>query len=487
MNRKGSLYLLTISFVSTLGGFLFGYDTAIISGCNSFLQAHFNLSPAMLGWVVSSALLGTIVGCVISGIITDRIGRKNALIVAAFALTISAIGSMLPPQFLGNLEQAHWFTASQTTSFNFLIIVRVIGGIGVGITSVVAPIYISELSQPEKRGKFVSIYQLSITLGILLAFLVDWIILSGAGDAAGEISNEATGFFRWLFIHEIWRGMFGTEIPIALLFLTLLFFSPKSPRWLVAQGRNNEALIIMERISGKEQAKAQMDEINEMVSKEAGGFKELMKPFLRTPLLIGILLPMFSHLSGIAAIMYFAPNILNESFQNVESSFLGAVLVGVVNSAFTFVAILNIERFGRRKLLLVGVTGAFLSLMGVGILFSVGSNLVIIPLLCYVASFAFSFGPVVWVIISEIFPTRIRGLAASIGSFSLMVTGFFITLSNPVFLKTIEPSGTFFLYGILTLPAIWFIWKFVPETKGKTLEEIEKYWKEKNNQSKEVV
>jgi SP family arabinose:H+ symporter-like MFS transporter len=433
----------------------------------------------MLGWVVSSALLGTIAGCVISGIITDKIGRKNALIVAACCLTISAIGSMLPPQFLGDLGQAHWLTSSETFSFSFLIIFRVIGGIGVGITSVVAPIYISELTQPEKRGKFVSIYQLSITLGILLAFLVDWIVLNNAGNAAGVITNEASGFFQWLFVSEIWRGMFATEIPIAALFLVLLFFSPKSPRWLVTQGRNDEAYNIMLRISGEEQAKVQMQEINEMVESETGGFKELLKPFMRIPLLIGILLPMFSHLSGIAAIMYFAPNILNESFQNVESSFLGAVLVGVVNSAFTFVAIMNIERFGRRKLLLVGVTGAFLSLTGVGVLFAMGSNLVIIPLLCYVASFAFSYGPVVWVIISEIFPTRIRGLAASIGSFSLMVTGFFITLTNPVFIKTIDPSGTFFLYAILTLPAIWFIWKFVPETKGKTLEQIEKYWRQK--------
>ena len=228
-----------------------------------------------------------------------------------------------------------------------------------------------------------------------------------------------------------------------------------------------------------ERAKVQMEEISEMVKEEAGGFRELLKPFLRTPLLIGILLPMFSHLSGIAAIMYFAPNILNESFKNVENSFLGVVLVGVVNSAFTFVAILNIEKFGRRKLLLVGVSGAFLSLTAVGVLFELGSNLVIIPLLCYVASFAFSFGPVVWVIVSEIFPTRIRGLAASIGSFSLMVTGFFITLTNPVFIKTIAPSGTFFLYGLLTIPAIWFIWKYVPETKGKTLEQIERYWHEK--------
>lgn len=479
MNSKNSLYLLTVSFVSTLGGFLFGYDTAIISGCNSFLQAHFGLSPAQLGWVVSSALLGTIFGCIVSGLIADRIGRKNSLIVAATCLTVSAIGSMLPPQFLGNLDHSYWLISEKGDAFTFLIVFRIIGGIGVGITSVVAPIYISELTQPEKRGKFVSIYQLSITLGILSAFLVDWIILNNAGAVAGVIADEAKGFWNWLFVQEIWRGMFGTEIPIAAIFFTLLFFTPKSPRWLVAQGRRDEALKIMTRISGSEYAQKNIDEINELVKNDSGGFKELLKPFLRTPLLIGVFLPMFSHLSGIAAIMYFAPNILNESLNNVENSFLGAVLVGIVNSVFTFVAIYYIEKIGRRKLLLIGVAGAFLSLMGVGLLFAIGSNLVLIPLLFYVASFAFSYGPVVWVIISEIFPTRIRGLAASIGSFSLMVTGFFITLTNPVFIKSIDPSGTFFLYGLLTIPAIWFIWKFVPETKGKTLEEIEKYWKKK--------
>jgi SP family arabinose:H+ symporter-like MFS transporter len=188
---------------------------------------------------------------------------------------------------------------------------------------------------------------------------------------------------------------------------------------------------------------------------------------------------MFSHLSGIAAIMYFAPNIINEAVQNIESSFLGAVLVGIVNSAFTFVAILYIEKFGRRVLLLIGVVGAFLSLAAVGILFAFDSTLIIIPLLFYVASFAFSYGPITWVIISEIFPTRIRGMAVSMGSFSLMLTGFVITLSNPVLIDKIMPSGTFFLYALLTLPAIWFIWKFIPETKGKSLEEIQKYWKER--------
>ncbi len=478
MNKKSSLYVIALSFVVSLGGFLFGYDTAIISGCNSFLQIHFNLSPALLGWVVSSALLGTILGCVIAGTITDRYGRKRALILAALLLSLSAMGSMLTPQFQGNLNNPLWISSDMDTSFTVLVIARVIGGIGVGITSVVAPIYISELTLPENRGKIVSIYQLSITLGILLAFLIDWIVLHSAGDAAGVISPDTTPkFFEWLFVDEIWRGMLGTEIPVALLFFTLLLFTPESPRWLVANKREDEAMITMVRIGGAEQAKDQLNEIREMIKEETGGFKELFSPVLRRPFLIGILLPMFSHLSGIAAIMYFAPNIINEAIASVESSFLGAVLVGVVNSAFTFVAIQYIEKYGRRKLLLIGVVGAFISLAGVGILFALGSSLIIIPLLFYVASFAFSYGPITWVIISEIFPTRIRGLAVSIGSFSLMVTGFFITLTNPVLLESIMPSGTFFLYAGLTLPAIWFIWRFVPETKGKSLEEIEKYWK----------
>ncbi|PWK25545.1 SP family arabinose:H+ symporter-like MFS transporter [Maribacter polysiphoniae] len=486
MKNRSSFYLLAISFVSTIGGFLFGYDTAIISGCNSFLESQYNLTASMLGWVVSSALLGTILGCIISGKVTDKYGRKKALILAASCLTVSAFGSMLPPQFLGNPDASFWLTSSLDSSFLTLIVVRIIGGIGVGITSVVAPIYISELTMPEKRGKMVSLYQLSITLGILLAFLVDWIVLNQAGDKAGIISGADVGFWDWLFVEELWRGMFGTEIPIAILFLVLLMFVPESPRWQVVNGKEKEALATMSRLGNLEMAKTQLAEMKEATVQETQGLKELFKPYLRRPFLIGILLPMFSHLSGIAAIMYFAPNILNESFKSVESSFLGAVLVGLVNSIFTFVAILNIERYGRRKLLLIGVIGAAISLMGVGVLFAMGSNLVIIPLLIYVACFAFSYGPIVWVIISEIFPTKIRGLAVSIGSLSLMVTGFFITLTNPLFIETINPSGTFFLYGALTIPAIWFIWKFVPETKGKTLEEIEMSWKTANKKQKTI-
>ncbi len=479
MRQGSSLYLIGLSFVASLGGFLFGYDTAIIAGCNSFLESQFQLSATMLGWVVSSALLGTIAGTIIAGSITDRFGRKRALILAASALTLSAIGSMLVPQFNPDGDSSLWFNLSVNGAFNFLVIFRVIGGIGVGITTAVAPVYISELTLAKNRGRFVSIYQLSITLGILMAFLIDWIVLNQAGDQAGVIMKESSGFFHWVFVEELWRGMFGTEIPIAILFLVLLIFTPESPRFMIAQGQPQAAMKTLIRTSGQEYAQKQMDEITEMVHAEKGGIKELLQPFMRLPLIIGILLPMFSHLSGIAAIMYFAPNILNEAIHSVESSFLGAVLVGVVNSAFTFIAIAYIEKYGRRKLLLIGVVGAFVSLSSVGILFALGSKLIIIPLLFYVASFAFSYGPIVWVIVGEIFPTRIRGMAAAIGSFALNVTGFFITLTNPVLIENIKPSGTFFLYALLTLPAIWFIWKYVPETKGKTLEEIENYWRKR--------
>ena len=480
-SREGSMsYLIGICFITTIGGFLFGYDTAIISGCNTFLQEHFQLGADGLGWVASSALLGTIAGCLISGFLADSIGRKKTLIIAAMCLTISALGSMLPPVFLSSPKGFVWFTTELNTAFNALIVARIIGGIGVGITAAVAPVYISELTLPENRGKMVSIYQLSITLGILLAFLVDWLLLSHAGTGAGVITTETgAGFFNWAFVQEIWRGMFGTEVPIAILFFGLLFLTPESPRWLVAKGREPEALSVLTRVGGGTRAAAEMHEIRENLKEEKGGIKELLAPHLRIPLMIGVLLPMFSHLSGIAAIMYFAPNILNETIQSVESAFLGAVLVGVVNSAFTFVAITQIDRYGRRKLLLIGVTGAFLSLAGVGILFAVGSKLVIIPLLCYVASFAFSYGPVVWTIIGEIFPTRIRGAAAALGTLSLMITGFVITLTNPVLIEKISAAGTFFVYAGLTLPAILFIWKYVPETKGKTLEEIEKSWLDK--------
>ncbi|AQT68756.1 D-xylose transporter [Anaerohalosphaera lusitana] len=483
-SRPGSsFYLFGICFITTLGGFLFGYDTAIISGCNVFLESHFELTKNGLGWAASSALLGAIFGTMFAGYVADRAGRKPALIMASLCLVISATGSMLPPTFLSSPESFPWFSSGRASAFGFLIIARLIGGVGVGITYAISPLYIAEITLPKIRGMMVSVYQLSITMGILLAFLVDFLILRAAGDDAGIISAQASGsFWHWAFKAEIWRGMFGTEIPIALAFFLLLFLAPESPRWLIGQGRKENAMRILTRIGGENQARKEMAELDKVLQQEEGKFTELFHPYLRIPLMIGILLPIFSHLSGIAAIMYYAPNILNESMQSSESSFMGAVLVGLVNMLFTFVAIRKIDKFGRRKLLLTGVLGVFISLACVGILFLLGSKWVIIPLLIYVACFAFSYGPVVWTVIGEIFPTRIRGRAAALGAFSLSVTSFLITQTNPVLFEKISPAGTFFLYAGFTVPAIWFIWKYVPETKGRTLEEIEQTWLSKKTE-----
>jgi sugar porter (SP) family MFS transporter len=476
--KSSPIYLTGICFITTIGGFLFGYDTAIISGCNSFLESHFELTKAGLGWAASSALLGTIVGSIFAGNISDGVGRKPTLILASLFLIISAIGSALPPVFLGRPENFPWFASGVDFAFNFLVIARLIGGIGVGITYAVSPLYIAEITPSKNRGKMVSIYQLSITLGILLAFIVDYLILHTAGKDAGATSSQWTGsFWQWMFSAEIWRGMFGSEIPVAILFLLgLVFVAPESPRWLVAKGRELKATRILCRIVGRVQAQRELDDIGQVLKQEGGKFSELFQPYLRIPLLIGILLPMFSHLSGIAAIMYFAPNILNESMHSSEGSFMGAVMVGFINAIFTFIAIWKIDQFGRRPLLLAGVTGAFLSLAATGLLFLMKSHYVLIPLLMYVACFAFSYGPVLWTLLGEIFPTRIRGRAGAMGAFSLSITSFIITQTNPMLFDAITPAGTFFLYAGLTIPAIWFIWKFIPETKGKTLEEIEQTW-----------
>jgi len=471
-------YLVGICFVTTIGGFLFGYDTAIIAGCNPFLESQFELSKDGLGWLVSSALLGTIFGCALAGSIADRGGRKPTLILAALLPLFSAVGSMLVPLFLARPEGFGWIAADRSLAQNWLVAARLIGGVGVGITYAVSPLYIAEIVPSRLRGRLVSIYQLSITLGILFAFVVDYFVLHAAGEGAGAAVAGPTpsGLFRWLFVDELWRGMFGTEIPVAVLFFLLLLLVPETPRWLTSRGRESEARAILTRINGPQQAEKAMGEIREVLGQAAGAYRELLAPHLRIPLLIGIFLPMFSHLSGIAAIMYFAPNILNEAMASTEGSFLGAALIGVINMIFTFVAIWKVDRFGRRPLLLIGVTGACLSLACVGFLFLIGSRWVLVPLLFYVACFAFSYGPVCWIILGEIFPTRIRGRAAALGAFSLSLTSFVITCTNPRLFEALSPAGTFFTYSALTAAAIWFIWRFVPETRGRSLESIEKHW-----------
>ncbi|MFA5292308.1 MAG: sugar porter family MFS transporter [Phycisphaerae bacterium] len=465
--QKGSLlYLSVICLITTLGGFLFGFDTAIVSGAIEFVKSQFQLNADMEGWIVSSAVFGCIFGAAFAGPLTDKFGRKPILILAAVFLLISCVWCIFP-------SSAFW-----------LIVARIIGGLGVGITSMAAPVYISEVSPPALRGRLVSYYQLSITLGILFSFFVNSIILHVAGDNAGVITAEVGGFFHWAFVSQIWRGMFGTETIPAILFLLTLLFIPESPRWLVRQGRGEKALNVLVRINGQAEAQKEFADINEVIKFESGGFGELFEARFRRPLLIGVMLPVFAHLSGIAAVMYFAPKILIEAGLSVGGAFGAAVTVGMINSLFTFLAIWKIDKIGRRPLLLVGIGGTFVSLLIIGLMFNLNIThkfLILVPLLCYIAFFAFSYGPGVWVVISEIFPTRTRGSAVGAGALALWVTAFIISQTLPRLLAGLGAGNTFLLYAAMTAPAFLFVYKLIPETKGKSLEEIEKHWIDRYN------
>jgi sugar porter (SP) family MFS transporter len=278
--------------------------------------------------------------------------------------------------------------------------------------------------------------------------------------------------------------MLGTEAIPAVLFLATLLFIPESPRWLAEKGYKDMALNVLVRINGRTEAQKEMADINEIIKLEGGGIKQLFEPMFLRPLLICIMLPVFAHLSGIAAVMYFAPKILTEAGLSLGGAFGTAITIGIINFLFTFLAIWKIDKFGRKVLLLGGISGAFLSLVMVGVLFHLNITykfLVLIPILCYIACFAFSFGPGVWVVISEIFPNRARGSAVGIGALALWVTAFAISQTLPRLIETLGAGNTFLLYAAMMAPAFWFVYKMIPETKGKTLEEIEKHWIEIHN------
>jgi SP family arabinose:H+ symporter-like MFS transporter len=459
--QDGSLlYLAVICFITTLGGFLFGFDTAIASGAIGFIKQQFALNATWEGWVVSSAVFGCIFGSAFAGPLTDKFGRKNILIAAAVFLLISGIWCIYP--------NSAWE----------LVAARIIGGLGIGITSMAAPVYISEISPPSLRGRLVSFYQLSITLGILFSFFTNASILHFAGANAGVVTEQG-GFFHTIFVSEIWRGMLGTEALPALLFLLTLIIIPESPRWLAKKGQSDKAFKVLVRICGRAEAQKELADINEMIKLESGSLWEIFEAPFRKPLVIGIMLPVFAHLTGIAAVMYFAPKILSEAGLSLGGAFGGAITIGVINSVFTLLAIWKIDKLGRRPLLLVGIAGAFVSLLMVAVLFHLDIRhkvLILVPLLCYIAFFAFSFGPGVWVVISEIFPTRVRGSAVGISALALWITAFVVSQTLPNLIEWIGTGNTFLVYALLTAPALYFVWKMIPETKGKTLEEIEKYW-----------
>lgn len=450
--------LLFFTFTAALGGFLFGFDTAVISGTIDSLREQFELSSVLEGWVVSSALLGCIIGAISVGVISDKFGRKKVLIASAALFFISAVGSTIP----------------QTVTF--LIFARLIGGLGVGMASMLSPLYISEFSPPDLRGRLVALYQFAIVIGILVAYFSNSMIVAFSSAHTEAVS---AGFVNWVFVDEYWRGMFFTESLPALLFMVFMIFVPESPRWLAKQGKTKDAVYYLSKTVGKDEAEREIGELDKLLAYEKGSITELFKPSLRIPLLIGILLPFFSQFTGINVIIYYGTSIFKDAGLGVTSAFGAQVLVGLINAVFTTIAIWKVDKFGRKPLLQAGAMGLSLILLLLGMIYSRdGGNSFIIPVLfcLHVGFFAMSFGPVTWIIISEIFPTKIRGRAVAIGTFIIWVSCAIVAQTFPWLRDNFSTNATFYIYACAILPSVFVVWFMVPETKQKTLEQIEESW-----------
>jgi SP family arabinose:H+ symporter-like MFS transporter len=458
-------YLALLAFVGSLGGLLLGFDTAVISGTIEPITRQFGLTDALKGWVVSSALFGSIVGAAVAGWMGDRWGRKPSLVVASLLLFLSAIGSMIPP------------------TLSWLTIARFVGGVGVGMASMLSPLYLAEISPPKVRGMLVALYQLAITLGILAAYVSNYLLqqfseVRLAAIAAGERVAVA-GPLQTIFVDEVWRAMFGAEILPSLLFIVMLAFVPRSPRWLVAADREAESRDVLRRLLPAAEVDREIEDIRSVLRDERGTISELFTPKYRLPLLIGILLPIFSQVSGINAIIYYGPSIFAQAGIASDGALSGQSLIGLVNMLMTFVAITQVDRFGRRPLLIAGVTGVTVSLIAAGTLFATMEQpgaWLIPAFLLHVGCFAFSLGPCVWVVISEIFPTRIRGQAMSIATLSVWVSCLLVGQLFPVLNGSLGPAAVFFIFAALIAPALPFVLFVLPETKGRSLEDIERSW-----------
>lgn len=447
-NNPGLKYVYKCTYVAAVGGLLFGYDTAVVAGAIGFIRAKYDLGPAMMGWVASCALIGCVIGAMFSGMLSDRIGRKKVLMISAVAFTISSLGIMIP------------------LSLDYFIFFRLIGGIGIGIASMLSPLYISEIAPAPIRGRLISIYQMGIVVGILLIYFVN------AGIAG--LNNEAWN------IEAGWRWMFGSGILPSGLFIYLLLKVPESPRWLVQKHRLAEAADILSKVNGPEQAKMELGTIQASMREESGSFSSLLKPGLRYAMIIGIILAILSQVTGINAIMYYAPEIFKSSGDGSSSALLQTILVGIINLLFTIVAIKYVDKWGRKTLLLIGSGGMTVCLGLVGIAFHYQLHqgpLILIAILAYIAFFAISLGPLTFVVVAEIFPTQVRGRAMSVAIFFLWIAVFVVSQTFPMLQSSIGEARTFWIYMVMSLVAFLFVKKMVPETKGRSLEEIQHFWK----------
>ena len=455
-------YLIFLSVVAALGGFLFGYDTAVISGTIAQVTQLFQLDTLQQGWYVGCALVGSIVGVLFAGILSDKLGRKLTMVISAVLFSTSALGCAL------------------SADFTQLVIYRIIGGVGIGVVSIVSPLYISEVAVAQYRGRLVSLYQLAVTVGFLGAYLVNYQLLAWA-ESGTQLSVD---WLNKVFITEVWRGMLGMETLPAILFFIIIFFIPESPRWLIVRGKELKAVNILEKIYNSiTEAKSQLKETKSVLTSETRSeWSLLMKPGIFKAVIIGVCIAILGQFMGVNAVLYYGPSIFENAGLSGGDSLFYQVLVGLVNSLTTVLALVIIDKVGRKKLVYYGVSGMVVSLILIGLYFLFGDSLgvsslfLLVFFLFYVFCCAVSICAVVFVLLSEMYPTKVRGLAMSIAGFALWIGTYLIGQLTPWMLQNLTPAGTFFLFALMCVPYMLIVWKLVPETTGKSLEEIERYW-----------
>ena len=455
-------YLIFLSVVAALGGFLFGYDTAVISGTIAQVTQLFQLDALQQGWYVGCALVGSIIGVLFAGILSDKLGRKLTMVISAILFSASALGCAL------------------CTDFTQLVVYRIIGGVGIGVVSIVSPLYISEVSVAQYRGRLVSLYQLAVTVGFLGAYLVNYQLL--AWSESGALLGAP--LLNKIFITEVWRGMLGMETLPAILFFIIIFFIPESPRWLIVRGQERKAVNILERIYNSiTEATSQLKETQSVLTAETSSeWSLLMKPGILKAVIIGVCIAILGQFMGVNAVLYYGPSIFENAGLSGGDSLFYQVLVGLVNTLTTILALVIIDKVGRKKLVYYGVSGMVVSLILIGLYFLFGDSLnvsslfLLVFFLFYVFCCAVSICAVVFVLLSEMYPTKVRGLAMSIAGFALWIGTYLIGQLTPWMLQNLTPAGTFFLFALMCVPYMLIVWKLVPETTGKSLEEIERYW-----------
>ncbi len=466
-------YLIFLSVVAALGGFLFGYDTAVISGTIAQVTQLFQLDALQQGWYVGCALVGSIIGVLFAGILSDKLGRKLTMVISAILFSASALGCAL------------------CTDFTQLVVYRIIGGVGIGVVSIVSPLYISEVSVAQYRGRLVSLYQLAVTVGFLGAYLVNYQLL--AWSESGALLGVP--LLNKIFITEVWRGMLGMETLPAILFFIIIFFIPESPRWLIVRGQERKAINILERIYNSiTEATNQLKETQSVLTAETSSeWSLLMKPGILKAVIIGVCIAILGQFMGVNAVLYYGPSIFENAGLSGGDSLFYQVLVGLVNTLTTILALVIIDKVGRKKLVYYGVSGMVVSLILIGLYFLFGDSLnvsslfLLVFFLFYVFCCAVSICAVVFVLLSEMYPTKVRGLAMSIAGFALWIGTYLIGQLTPWMLQNLTPAGTFFLFAVMCVPYMLIVWKLVPETTGSRWRRLKDIGPVRNSKTKKTL